>query len=108
MKTLHDRSARRSRRVLASMLELPDPVARGLERFAELNRRILVWEATGWIVTALLGAFTVLAIADRSFLIEDGTRRFFAGAAYAGVLGWDIGFCARRCGGAIQRMLRSR
>jgi hypothetical protein len=99
MKTLHDRSARRSRRVLASMLELPDPVARGLERFAELTRRILVWEATGWIVTALLGAFTLLALADRCFLIEDGTRRFFASAAYAGVLGlgyWLLRAALRR------------
>lgn len=81
-------------------LALPDPLSRGLTRFAQVLRRTQLTRAIGWAVALLLGGFTLAALADRWLLLEDFSRRVLALLLYAAAcgLGWWL----------IRRALRKR
>ncbi|HYF50938.1 MAG TPA: DUF4175 family protein [Planctomycetota bacterium] len=68
----------------ARPLELPDPIACALTRFAEVSRRLLLWRAAGTVFGIGLAAFATVALADRFLQIEDSTRRWGAAFIYIG------------------------
>ncbi|MBI3829860.1 MAG: DUF4175 family protein [Planctomycetes bacterium] len=63
-------------------LELPAPVARALTRFAAVTRRLMLYQAFGWVAATLLAGFIVTALLDHWVFLEDGTRRLAAVAIY--------------------------
>ncbi|MGD0089983.1 MAG: PA14 domain-containing protein, partial [Planctomycetota bacterium] len=66
----------------AAAIKVPAPVAEALTRFAEVNRRLALWEAAGWVLAALILAFTLIALADRFLFVGGSVRRFEALAGY--------------------------
>lgn len=63
-------------------LELPAPVARALTRFAAVSRRIMLFQAFGWVAATLLAGFIATALIDHWIFLEDGTRQLAAVAIY--------------------------
>ena len=74
-------------------LQLPDPVVGALTRYAETVRKLQLWEAASWPLAAMLGSFTLVALADRWLFLEDGPRylmTFLVYACGAGLAGWLV------------------
>ncbi|MCZ7648347.1 MAG: PA14 domain-containing protein [Planctomycetota bacterium] len=73
-------------------LSLPDPLVRALTRYAQLTRRLLIWEAAGWTAGLFVAGVLAAALADRWLLLEDSTRRALAWGLYAASagLGWAL------------------
>ena len=67
-------------------LVVPKTVASALSRYDYLLRRNLLWEALTWSLLALLGAFTLIALADRFLRPSDAWRQGLAIGGYIGVL----------------------
>jgi hypothetical protein len=85
MSEKHERNSG-SIRWTPGLLQLPEPVAHALRRFADASREAALRAAWGWIAALAVLIFTVLALADALFRLETETRRTVAMVAYLTIL----------------------
>src|SRR5262245_49175701 len=64
------------------LLQVPEPVAHALTRFADATRQAALRSAWGWIAAIVVLLFTLLALADALFRLETDSRRTLALTAY--------------------------